>query len=175
MLRARSRTVARTAHALWPGGSCSSTRLAPTAAAESPAGGTAVPKGKAGQPDEGKPRRADVAGEWRSDHGLAGLFVGLALKDDGTFTLDRREVAPKLELVTTGTWTLDGDRVTLWENRQVRDGQPVVWGDGVFFSRARTDTLTAAWKGGGWILTHGKALEFVRPRAVAPKGERTRP
>jgi hypothetical protein len=135
-----------------------------------PVGGTPGPKAGSGTPGEGRPGRADVLGEWRSEHGLAGVFFALDLKADGTFALGHREVAPKLDLVTTGTWALEGDRVVLREERQVRDGQPVPWGGGVFFPAGRTDTLTAGRKGGGWVLVRGRDLEFSRPPAPGPKG-----
>jgi hypothetical protein len=140
---------------------------------DAPAGGEQPgPKGGAGSPAGDRPGRADVVGEWRSHNGLAGVFFNLELKDDETFTLSHREVAPKLDLVIAGKWSHDGDRVTLQEERQLVDGKRVEVEGGLFFPRGRTDTLTVARKDGRWVVTHGRGIEFTRytpPKGGGPK------
>jgi hypothetical protein len=113
---------------------------------------------------DGKPRRADVLGEWSCDeNGLAQVFFTLDLKDDGSFVLTQRDTAVKFEDQTHGAWELGSDRpsVILRKKRWVKDGKAV---EG---RKEETEILSVTRKDGEWVLNHRNHGTYRKHTAAA--------
>jgi serine/threonine-protein kinase len=98
--------------------------------------------------------REELIGFWSgNDNGLAQVFFTLELSDDGSFTLERRDLAPQFEETTRGLWELDADAARLIL-KQESDTAP----GGLEF----TDSVSVIREAGECVLVHDVQGRYVR-------------